>query len=132
MCVFKYHAFIYFLRPPPWSGTSTKQDKYRVALIRSFVCCNMPIRNRLYYWCSCWSCFNRIRVIARNNIVFCLFFNSITPMNAQKSSNLWKMFVSVFQSCTIMPQCEWRQCRLISYVRMIYSSYKPIYIRLSM
>ncbi len=21
MCVFKYHAFIYFLRPPPWSGT---------------------------------------------------------------------------------------------------------------
>jgi hypothetical protein len=23
MCVFKYHAFIYFLRPPPWYGTST-------------------------------------------------------------------------------------------------------------
>jgi hypothetical protein len=22
MCVFKYHAFIYFLRPPPWSGTT--------------------------------------------------------------------------------------------------------------
>ncbi len=21
MCVFKYHAFIYFLRPPPWYGT---------------------------------------------------------------------------------------------------------------
>jgi hypothetical protein len=21
MCVYKYHAFIYFLRPPPWSGT---------------------------------------------------------------------------------------------------------------
>jgi hypothetical protein len=23
MCVFKYHAFIYFLRPPPWYGTIT-------------------------------------------------------------------------------------------------------------
>jgi hypothetical protein len=23
MCVFKYHAFIYFLRPPPWYGTNT-------------------------------------------------------------------------------------------------------------
>jgi hypothetical protein len=23
MCVFKYHAFIYFLRPPPWYGTFT-------------------------------------------------------------------------------------------------------------
>ncbi len=23
MCVFKYHAFIYFLRPPPWYGTCT-------------------------------------------------------------------------------------------------------------
>jgi hypothetical protein len=23
MCVFKYHAFIYFLRPPPWYGTGT-------------------------------------------------------------------------------------------------------------
>ncbi len=23
MCVFKYHAFIYFLRPPPWYGTVT-------------------------------------------------------------------------------------------------------------
>ncbi len=31
MCVFKYHAFIYFLRPPPWSGTMTKirQEKFQ-------------------------------------------------------------------------------------------------------
>ncbi len=25
MCVFKYHAFIYFLCPPPWSGTETTE-----------------------------------------------------------------------------------------------------------
>ncbi len=33
MCVFKYHAFIYFLRPPPWYGTiliySTTLDPMR-------------------------------------------------------------------------------------------------------
>ncbi len=29
MCVFKYHAFIYFLRPPPWYGTVGPTSKKR-------------------------------------------------------------------------------------------------------
>jgi hypothetical protein len=28
MCVFKYHAFIYFLRPPPWYGTKVFKMKH--------------------------------------------------------------------------------------------------------
>ncbi len=28
MCVFKYHAFIYFLRPPPWYGTLTMRQVF--------------------------------------------------------------------------------------------------------
>ncbi len=45
MCVYKYHAFIYFLRPPPWSGTSI--DIYLLTYKPIYVC---------KYICFCGVC----------------------------------------------------------------------------
>ncbi len=36
MCVFKYHAFIYFLRPPPWYGTSLSVTSLPASLLSPF------------------------------------------------------------------------------------------------
>ncbi len=47
MCVFKYHAFIYFLRPPPWYGTSTTLQCHRH--IHLFLLSYVH-----YLLCACW------------------------------------------------------------------------------
>ncbi len=41
MCVFKYHAFIYFLRPPPWYGT-VKDSLARFSTSGFFIAWQMP------------------------------------------------------------------------------------------
>jgi hypothetical protein len=40
MCVFKYHAFIYFLRPPPWYGTCTTTTDMSILLTHHLYFCN--------------------------------------------------------------------------------------------
>jgi hypothetical protein len=37
MSVFKYHAFIYFMRPPPWYGTLRKRKTKEIAFHRIFL-----------------------------------------------------------------------------------------------
>ncbi len=46
MCVFKYHAFIYFLRPPPWSGTVSINFRPEIG--------TLPVHQD-YHYGNCWS-----------------------------------------------------------------------------
>jgi hypothetical protein len=61
MCVYKYHAFIYFLCPPPWSRTDSKQQNLMWSSLCSYIpwftnqCLCMYSSNRqilLYSPCS--------------------------------------------------------------------------------
>jgi hypothetical protein len=49
MCVFKYHAFIYFLRPPPWYGTTLL-----VYLWEWYIPLNFTFLNQWQYSVSIW------------------------------------------------------------------------------
>ncbi len=58
MCVFKNHAFIYFLRPPSWSGTVTKRTALRnnlnkVLLFLSFYCLLIFLIVIIYFYTVC-------------------------------------------------------------------------------
>jgi hypothetical protein len=46
MCVFKYHAFIYFLRPPPWYGTCMTSFNAKNCVQK--ISCQCPF-NTVYY-----------------------------------------------------------------------------------
>jgi hypothetical protein len=83
MCVFKYHAFIYFLRPPPWYGTSTKGlyvCMYSMYCISKADC---EVRSRIYvkkirFCLLVWTCLtdkqDRLCAVTRQIIVVELLF----------------------------------------------------------
>ncbi len=67
MCVFKYHAFIYFLRPPPWYGT--------VAMVlQCTVRSGGGRRDRGWRrWTTNWSTFYRRSTYAFRSYIFSTF-----------------------------------------------------------
>jgi hypothetical protein len=81
MCVFKNHVFIYFLRPPPWSGTCPSEESH------------------LYYdqvqtYCTYWTAlFLKLNSIFwQNNLLDKLpFMYSIANTHVPSSfSNIWQ------------------------------------------
>ncbi len=113
MCVYKYHAFIYFLRPPPWSRTITNLTMIKLVSVlfsELFVIACTSIRSTYYTfgttryillrWIRIWSVLRgRIRIWSKSVRIrntaakYTHWFQSWAqhPLSADKSVVRWSV-----------------------------------------
>jgi hypothetical protein len=87
MCVFKYHAFIYFLQPPPWYGTGRPS--------RSGLGTILSKRFRNQRWLSSiWKDFLYFFTDSVFSINICFFFNYVHIQQHVENQNRPRIAVS--------------------------------------
>ncbi len=100
MCVFKYHAFIYFLRPPPWYGTCTHWDS--LLFPWQFALCFLHILSSVFLELLCISCFLVILPLLFLSQSYFPFSNMRCFFSEQRTRGIllffWKYFsFSIFE-----------------------------------
>ncbi len=84
MCVIKIHAFIYFLRPPPWYGTGQPSNSWHISskftvfsynhifLLWRLITVENVFVSRIFYGTSCpWRKSSRRRVVYGRSCPWC-------------------------------------------------------------
>ncbi len=86
MCVIKLHAFIYFLRPPPWSGTLKSSGLWHL-----FQICKIPLVSILKKLAKCLSIF---RPVQCESVALLMVCKSTSKWNStdMKKPGFWIFF----------------------------------------
>jgi hypothetical protein len=124
MCVFKNHAFIYFLRPPSWSGTMVVRD----SLGRWHHCSpTWPSEGQLSHWdgidhwsyektAPFWSYATAGFCYVMPYVIYCFYhvhymFRDVTCVVISHVSWCWS-FVKIYIACSYVKRCSilWLVC----------------------
>ncbi len=108
MSVFKYHAFIYFMRPPPWYGTGITRNCDDLQRTTVLILVNSDSVNALKRICRVWNgayallCYNKSRTELHVHETIFQTWNSIQAYN-----NLHQSWTSYFYKVNSVNFIRW-------------------------